>query len=233
METKAVTSPQQALIDEVRAWFGDRAVVTDTRDIEPWLTDWRGRWHGKSAAILQPQSTEETSLMVAKAADLGVAIVPQGGNTSMVGGATPPVDGSALILSLRRMNRIRLIDRTSSRVVAEAGVILQALHDAVAEEQLRFPLTLGAKGSATIGGLIFSGQLLLDLAEAGMLREDAYRLVQSHAMRSWKEDLVFRDEVAKDPEITKMLTPEKLAQTFDYTRQLGNVDAIFKRVLGE
>jgi adenylosuccinate lyase len=89
------------------------------------------------------------------------------------------------------------------------------------------------KNLESTGGLIFSGQLLLDLAEAGMLREDAYRLVQSHAMRSWKEDLVFRDEVAKDTEITKLLTPEKLAKTFDYTRQLGNVDAIFKRVLGE
>ncbi len=83
------------------------------------------------------------------------------------------------------------------------------------------------------GGLIFSGQLLLDLAEAGMLREDAYRLVQAHAMRAWKEDLVFRDEVARDAAITKLLSPEKLARTFDYTRQLGNVDAIFKRVLGE
>ena len=83
------------------------------------------------------------------------------------------------------------------------------------------------------GGLIFSGQLLLDLAEAGMLREDAYRLVQSHAMRSWKEDLVFRDEVAKDASITGLLNSEKLDRTFDYTRQLGNVDAIFKRVLGD
>jgi adenylosuccinate lyase len=83
------------------------------------------------------------------------------------------------------------------------------------------------------GGLIFSGQLLLDLAEAGMLREDAYRLVQSHAMRAWKEELVFRDEVARDAAITALLSPEKLARTFDYTRQLGNVDAIFKRVLGE
>jgi adenylosuccinate lyase len=82
------------------------------------------------------------------------------------------------------------------------------------------------------GGLIFSGQLLLDLAEAGMLREDAYKLVQSHAMRAWKEDLNFRDEVSRDPAITKLLSPEKLAKTFDYTRQLGNVDAIFKRVLG-
>jgi len=83
------------------------------------------------------------------------------------------------------------------------------------------------------GGLIFSGQLLLDLAEAGMLREDAYRLVQSHAMRSWKEDLVFRDEVAKDASIAALLNSEKLDQTFDYTGQLGNVDAIFKRVLGD
>jgi adenylosuccinate lyase len=89
------------------------------------------------------------------------------------------------------------------------------------------------KNLESTGGLIFSGQLLLDLAEAGMLREDAYRLVQSHAMRSWKEDLVFRDEVARDAAITDLLTPEKLAKTFDYTRQLSNVDAIFRRVLGE
>jgi adenylosuccinate lyase len=82
------------------------------------------------------------------------------------------------------------------------------------------------------GGLIFSGQLLLDLAEAGMMREDAYRLVQSHATRSWKEELVFRDEVARDAAIAALLSPEKLARTFDYSRQLGNVDAIFKRVLG-
>ena len=83
------------------------------------------------------------------------------------------------------------------------------------------------------GGLIFSGQLLLDLAEAGMLREEAYRLVQSHAMRAWKEELIFRDEVAGDPAIAALLTSDRLADTFDYGRQLGNVDAIFKRVLGE
>jgi adenylosuccinate lyase len=89
------------------------------------------------------------------------------------------------------------------------------------------------KNLDSTGGLIFSGQLLLDLAEAGMMREDAYRLVQGHAMRAWKEDLVFRDEVAKDAAIAGLLSAEKLARTFDYTRQLGNVDAIFKRVLGE
>jgi adenylosuccinate lyase len=89
------------------------------------------------------------------------------------------------------------------------------------------------KNLESTGGLIFSGQLLLDLAEAGMLREEAYRLVQSHAMRAWKEDLNFRDEVARDPAVAALLSPEKLEKTFDYTRQLGNVDAIFRRVLGE
>jgi adenylosuccinate lyase len=87
------------------------------------------------------------------------------------------------------------------------------------------------KNLESTGGLIFSGQLLLDLAESGMSREDAYRLVQQHAMRSWKEDLNFKDEIAKVPEITSRLTPEKLAHAFDYTRQLANVDAIFNRVL--
>jgi adenylosuccinate lyase len=82
------------------------------------------------------------------------------------------------------------------------------------------------------GGLIFSGQLLLDLAAAGMSREDAYRLVQSHAMRAWQQDLVFRDEIARVPEITARLTPEQLVRAFDYHRQLANVDAIFSRVLG-
>jgi adenylosuccinate lyase len=89
------------------------------------------------------------------------------------------------------------------------------------------------KNLESTGGLIFSGQLLLDLAEAGMMREDAYRLVQSHAMRSWKEDLIFRDEVAKDEAISSLLTAEQREKTFDMTRQLGNVDAIFARVFGK
>ncbi|MGA8110218.1 MAG: adenylosuccinate lyase [Acidobacteriaceae bacterium] len=87
------------------------------------------------------------------------------------------------------------------------------------------------KNLESTGGLIFSGQLLLDLAEAGMSREDAYRLVQQHAMNAWQNDLVFRDLVAADPAISGKLSPEKLAQVFDLSRQLGNVDAIFTRVL--
>jgi adenylosuccinate lyase len=83
------------------------------------------------------------------------------------------------------------------------------------------------------GGLIFSGQLLLDLAESGMSREEAYRLVQAHAMRAWREELVFRDLIAADPAITSRLSSEKLAHAFDLNRQLQNVDAIFARVLSE
>ena len=139
------------LIDEVRERFGPKTVVTDPSDVEPWLTDWRGRFHGEAAAILSPGSTEEAAAIVRLAAEHRVPLVPQGGNTSMVGGATPPADGSALILSLRRMNRLRSIE--SGMAVAEAGMILADLHERAAETGQRFPLTLGARGSCTIGGL--------------------------------------------------------------------------------
>ncbi len=100
------------------------------------------------------------------------------------------------------------------------------------EKLLVYPARM-LRNLESTGGLIFSGQLLLDLSEAGMMREDAYRLVQRHAMRAWKEDLIFREEVARDAEIAALLSPEKLAATFDFTRQLANVDAIFDRVLGD
>jgi adenylosuccinate lyase len=98
------------------------------------------------------------------------------------------------------------------------------------EKLLVYPKRM-LKNLESTGGLIFSGQLLLDLAEAGMLREDAYRLVQGHAMRAWKEDLVFRDLIKSAPEITAKLSAEKLERAFDLNRQLRNVDAIFDRVL--
>jgi len=98
------------------------------------------------------------------------------------------------------------------------------------EKLLVYPARM-LKNLESTGGLIFSGQLLLDLAESGMSREDAYRLVQGHAMNSWKNELVFRDEVAKEPLITSRLDAAKLARAFDYRRQLANVDAIFARVL--
>ena len=143
-----------ALIDAVRQRFGPKAAVTDPAEIAPWLTDWRGRFVGRAEAILAPTSTDEVALIVAMAAERRVPLVPQGGNTSMVGGATPPADGLALILSLRRMNLLRSLGAEANLAVAEAGMILADLHDAAAKADRRFPLTLGARGSCTIGGLV-------------------------------------------------------------------------------
>jgi FAD/FMN-containing dehydrogenase len=149
-----MTPAQRALLDRLGDRIDSKAITTDREAISAWETDWRGRWHGTAPAMLSPGSTAEVATIVGAAREAGVALVPQGGNTSMVGGATPPADGSALILSLRRLDRIRSIDADANLAVAEAGVILQRLHEGAAEHGRRFPLTLGARGSATIGGLV-------------------------------------------------------------------------------
>jgi len=143
-----------ALLDEFAALLGPKGFITDQDAIAPWLTDWRGRYRGAAAALLSPDDVDGVAAVMRLAAAHGVPLVPQGGNTSMVGGATPPSDGSALLLSLRRMNRIRRLAPEEGVAVAEAGVILANLHDAAAERGMRFPLTLGGKGSATVGGLV-------------------------------------------------------------------------------
>ena len=148
-----MTDGQAQLIAEAQRRLGAKAVVTDQQEIAPWLTDWRERVHGSSPAMLAPASTEEVAEIVRLAAEHRVPLVPQGGNTGMVAGATPPADGSALLLSLRRMNQIRSVRAEDRLAVAEAGVILATLHDAAHKAGTRFPLTLGARGSCTIGGL--------------------------------------------------------------------------------
>ena len=119
----------------------------------PWLQDWRGRYRGAAAAMLSPACSGEVVKLVQLCAAERVPLVPQGGNTSMVGGATPDSSGSAILVRLHRMRAIRSLDHEGSLAVCEAGVILQDLHDAAGAVGLRFPLSLAAKGSATIGGL--------------------------------------------------------------------------------
>ena len=148
-----MTDAQTRLIAEAQRTLGPKSVLTDPADIAPWATDWRGRVHGSTPAILAPASAEEVAAIVRLAAEHRVPLVPQGGNTGMSAGATPPADGSALLLSLRRMNRIRSVSADDRLAVAEAGVILATLHDAAHAAGMRFPLTLGARGSCTIGGL--------------------------------------------------------------------------------
>ncbi|MFD1786790.1 FAD-binding oxidoreductase [Sphingomonas floccifaciens] len=150
-----MTSPDtERFIADVLSRIGARGVTTAHDDLAPWLSDWRGRYHGAACALLSPASTEDVVAIVEESRRHRVALVPQGGNTSMVGGATPDQDGRAAILSLRRLNRIRDLSADAGTAIAEAGVILSDLHDAAAGIGCRFPLTLGARGSATIGGLI-------------------------------------------------------------------------------
>ncbi|HKX92104.1 MAG TPA: FAD-binding oxidoreductase [Sphingomicrobium sp.] len=148
-----MTDAQAQLISEAKRLLGSRGVIIDAREIEPWVVDWRGRVRGATPAILAPATTEEVATVVRLAAEHRVPLVPQGGNTGMAAGATPAADGSEVLLSLRRMNRIRSLSQDDRVAVAEAGVILAALHEAAAEAGMRFPLTLGARGSCTLGGL--------------------------------------------------------------------------------
>lgn len=141
-------------LDEAAAQLGPRGLTRDPELMAPWLTDWRGRFTGSACALASPASTAQVAEVVGLCARHGVPIVPQGGNSGMAGGATPDGSGKALLLSLRRMNAIRSIDSDTRRATCEAGVILQTLHEALAPHDLRFPLTLGGKGSATVGGLI-------------------------------------------------------------------------------
>lgn len=150
--TDTLTRPDLTAL--LASLLGPKGMTTDASDLAPWLTDWRGRYHGAAQAMVSPANAQELAAVVKIAAESGTPIVPQGGNSGMVGGATPDPVGTALLLSTRRMNAIRAIDPAARTVVAEAGVVLQTLHEAVAAQGLRFPLTLGGKGSATIGGLV-------------------------------------------------------------------------------
>ncbi|MEN9925892.1 MAG: hypothetical protein RL268_2018, partial [Pseudomonadota bacterium] len=141
-------------LSEALTLLGPRGLTADAELMEPWLTDWRGRYTGAARALASPADAQELAALVKLCARHGVPIVPQGGNSGMSGGATPDASGAALIVSLRRMNAIRRLDPQARTVVCEAGVILQSLHEAAEAHGLRFPLTLGGKGSATVGGLI-------------------------------------------------------------------------------
>jgi FAD/FMN-containing dehydrogenase len=141
-------------LDHALAQLGPRGLTTDAELINPWLTDWRERFTGRALAMASPATSGELSSLIRLCAQHGVAVVPQGGNSGMSGGATPDSSGHTLLLSLRRMNKIRSLDSAARQVTCEAGVILQTLHEAADAARLRFPLTLGGKGSATIGGLV-------------------------------------------------------------------------------
>lgn len=134
--------------------LGPRGIVADPADMAPYLRDWRGLRDGASPVVLRPATVEEAAEAVKIAAAEGLAIVPQGGNTSLVAGAVPDGSGRQIVLSLARLNRIRAVDPIDRTMIAEAGVTLKAAQDAATENGCLFPLSLAAEGSATIGGAL-------------------------------------------------------------------------------
>src|SRR5450631_3681945 len=138
--------------EQLRALLGADAVLDQAGAMAPFLTDWRGRYAGRAIAVVQPATTQQAADVVRWCADRSVPIVTQGGNTGLVGGATPDEAGSALVLSTRRLNRVRQVDPQNDSITVEAGCLLQHVQEAAAANGRLFPLSLAAQGSCTIGG---------------------------------------------------------------------------------
>ena len=159
------------LINALHAIVGDAGLKTGDGDTASFLTDWHGQYQGQAVAVVMPDSTEQVSAVMALADAHDVVVVPQGGNTGFMGGATPDSRGRTILLSLRRMNRIREIDATNMSMTVEAGCVLQTLHEATEREGLYFPLNLAAKGSCTIGGNLGTNAGGLNVVRYGTTRE--------------------------------------------------------------
>lgn len=141
-----------AILDGLRAIVGEKGLILDDQGKEPFVRDWRGTLLGTAAVVVRPGTTEEVSKVVKLCFDNGIAIVPQGGNTGLMGGATPWPTHSGIVLSLGRMNRVIEVDPVGYSMTVEAGCILQTLQETAAGHDRFFPLSLGAQGSCLIGG---------------------------------------------------------------------------------
>ncbi len=146
--------PTNALLDAIRAVVGDRGILTNPTDTASYSEDWRRLYKGRTQAVVRPADTRELAEVVRLCAASGTPIVPQGGNTSMVGGAVPAEDGSELILSTVRMTRIRDLDPVDMTLTIESGVTLKAAQIAVADAGCLLPLSISSEGSAQIGGVL-------------------------------------------------------------------------------
>jgi len=140
------------LLTSLRASVGADHVLVDPADTAPYLIDWRKRYQGSAVAVVRPANTSEVSRVVAACFSAGVPMLPQGGNTGLVGGGTPDTSGRAVVISLRRMNRVRAVDRQNDTITVEAGCVLQSVQQVARQNDRLFPLSLAAEGSATIGG---------------------------------------------------------------------------------
>jgi FAD/FMN-containing dehydrogenase len=141
-----------AFLGACRALLGEAHVISDEADMAPYLRDWRGRFTGRALAVLRPADTEQVAATVKLCVQARIPIVPQGGNTGLVLGSVPDASGTAVVLSVARMQQVRKVDPVNRTMTVDAGVILQRAQEAAAEQGCLFPLSLAAEGSCTIGG---------------------------------------------------------------------------------
>ncbi|WP_459614824.1 FAD-binding oxidoreductase [Bordetella sp. 2513F-2] len=140
------------LIERLAHVVGEGGLVLDPSDQEPYVRDWLGKWQGRTPVVVRPRNATEVSAVMRLCHQTRTPVVPQGGNTSMSGGATPDASGAQVILSLNRMRRIREVDPVNNTLTADAGVLLAEVQAAALRAGRYFPLSLGAEGSCTIGG---------------------------------------------------------------------------------
>jgi FAD/FMN-containing dehydrogenase len=154
---------------ELRAIVGAPHVLTEPGEVAPYGTDWRGRYQGQPLCVVRPGTAQEVAAVVSACAAQGVAIVPQGGNTGLCGGATPI--GGEVLVSLTRLNRVRAIDTDNNTMIVEAGCTLAAVQEAAAAAGRLFPLSLAAEGTATIGGNLATNAGGVQVLRYGNARE--------------------------------------------------------------
>jgi len=158
-----------ALVARLVELLGERHVLTAAADLAPFCTDWRGRYVGSATCVALPGSTGEAAAVVRACAESGAAIVPQGGNTGLCGGATPL--GGEVVVCLGRMNRIRAVDADNNSITVEAGCTLHAVQEAARAVDRLFPLSLAAEGSATLGGNLSTNAGGVQVLRYGNARE--------------------------------------------------------------
>lgn len=158
-----------ALLDTLRRITSAEFVLTEADALAPFCTDWRGRYTGQPLCVVLPNNAEEVAAVVSACAATGMPVVPQGGNTGLCGGATPI--GGEVLISLRRLNRVRSVDADNNAITVEAGCTLQAVQEAAASVDRLFPLSLAAEGSATIGGNLSTNAGGVQVLRYGNARE--------------------------------------------------------------
>lgn len=150
----SLSPPSSDTLADLIAIVGERHAITDVKEQEPYLTEWRDRYRGKTPVVLKPGTPAEVSEILKLANEMGVGIVTQAGNTGLVGGQIPRPEGADIVLSVARLNRLRTIDSETRHMVVEAGMPLAAAHDHARNANLEFPLRMASEGSACVGGAI-------------------------------------------------------------------------------